>query len=52
MPTGRGIYDDDDADERDKRKQRRSDPPDDGGEGRATGEKTPDVAESGGEPTA
>lgn len=53
MPTGKGIYDDENADERDKRKAQRSGPTDEGREGgMATRENAPDVAESGGEPTA
>ena len=53
MPTGKGIYDDHDADERDERKAQRTGPKDEGGEGgMATRESAPDVAESGGEPTA
>lgn len=53
MPTGKGIYDDNDADEREKRKAQRTGPKDEGGEGgMATRENAPDVAESGGEPTA
>lgn len=55
MPTGKGIYDDDDdaADERDKRKAQRTGPTDEGREGgMSTRENAPDVAESGGEPTA
>ena len=53
MPTGKGIYDDENADERDMRKAQRSGPTDEGREGgMATREDAPDVAESGGEPTA
>jgi hypothetical protein len=54
MPRGKGIYDDEDAGEP---KGGRPGPEDEGGEGgMATREKgredAPDVAESGGEPTA
>jgi hypothetical protein len=50
MPTGKGIYDDEN---RDEPKGGRPGPTDQGREGgMATRENTPDVAESGGEPTA
>ena len=53
MPTGKGIYDDDNSDERDERKAQRTGPKDKGGDGgMATREDAPDVADSGGEPTA
>ncbi|AMO59215.1 Uncharacterised protein [Mycolicibacterium phlei] len=53
MPTGKGIYDDDSADERAKQKAQRTGPKDEGGEGgMATRELAPDVAEPGSEPTA
>ena len=53
MPTGKGIYDDDNSDERDERKALRTGPKDKGGDGgMATREDAPDVADSGGEPTA
>ena len=47
MPTGKGIYDDNNADERDKRKAQHSGPTDEGSEGgMTTREHAPDVAES------
>jgi hypothetical protein len=50
MPRGKGIYDDEDADEP---KGGRPGPTDEGGEGgMATRENTPDVDESSEEPTA
>ena len=50
MPTGKGIYDDENADEP---KGGRPGPKDEGGEGgMATRENAPDVEESGEEPTA
>ncbi len=53
MPTGKGIYDDDSAEERDAKKAQRTGPSDEGGNGgMATRESAPDVAESDGEPTA
>jgi hypothetical protein len=49
MPRGKGIYDDEDADEPKGGRPG----PDEGGEGgMATREKTPDVDESSEEPTA
>lgn len=50
MPRGRGIYDNED---RDEPKGGRPGPREEGREGgMATREQAPDVAESGGEPTA
>jgi len=50
MPRGKGIYDDENAEER---KGGRPGPSDEGGEGgMATRENAPDVADTGGEPTA
>ena len=50
MTRGKGIYDDENADEH---KGGRPGPKDEGNEGgMATREVAPDVAESGGEPTA
>lgn len=50
MPRGKGIYDDEDADEP---KSGRPGPADEGREGgMATRENAPDVAETGQEPTA
>jgi hypothetical protein len=47
MPRGKGIYDDEDADEPNGR------PTDEGGDGGTSAqEDTPDVAETGQEPTA
>ena len=42
MPRGKGIYDDEDTQE----------PVDEGGDGGRAQDDTPDVAETGGEPTA
>jgi hypothetical protein len=53
MPRGKGIYDDENADERDERKAQHTGLADKGGEGgMATRENAPDVADSEGEPTA
>jgi hypothetical protein len=57
MPTGKGIYDDDQGSgadsDADEPKGGRPGPKDEGREGgMATREKAPDVADSGGEPTA
>jgi len=52
MPKGKGIYDDESSDESEK-KGGRPGPTDGGGEGgMATREQAPDVADTGGEPTA
>jgi hypothetical protein len=50
MPRGKGIYDDEDADDPKRGRPGRTD--EGGGGGMATREQTPDVDESGEEPTA
>ncbi|BBY94329.1 hypothetical protein MGALJ_39980 [Mycobacterium gallinarum] len=52
MPKGKGIYEDHTVDESEK-KGGRPGPTDEGGQGgMATREEAPDVADTGGEPTA
>jgi len=52
MPKGKGIYDDEGSNDSEK-KGGRPGPTDEGGEGgMATREQAPDVADTGGEPTA